>query len=72
MKKRKLMDMHMDELIANRDISDESIYVIYQFLTDLLTEFETKAFGRLRSYNEDQKALQKEINSQIEKNNPSF
>jgi hypothetical protein len=57
MKKRNLMDKQMSELISNRNISDESIYVIYQFLTDLLSEFESQAYGRLRRYIEEHKKL---------------
>lgn len=52
--KRNLMDEQMNKLISNRDISDESIYVIYQFLTDLLAEFESQAYGRLRRYSDEQ------------------
>ncbi len=53
MKKRNLMDEQMNELISDRDISDESIYVVYQFLTDLLIEFESQAVGRLRRYSKE-------------------
>lgn len=61
MKKRNLMNRQMNELISDRDVSDESIYVVYQFLTDLLAEFESQAVGRLRRYSKEQEKIQKEI-----------
>jgi hypothetical protein len=61
MKKRNLMDEQISELMANQDISDESIYVVYQFLTDLLAEFESQAYGRLRRYTQEQEKIQKEM-----------
>lgn len=62
MKKRNIMNEQMSELIADRNISDESIYVVYQFLNELLHEFESKAFSRLRRYTQEQEAIRKEIN----------
>ena len=40
----------IDEFIHNKDLSDESICAIYSFLEQILIEFETKAFCKLRSY----------------------
>ena len=62
----------MHELISDRDISDESIYVVYQFLTDLLAEFESKAYSRLKSYHEELEAIKKELWLQNGKDNQPF
>jgi hypothetical protein len=43
----------IDRLLSDENISDESVYAIYQFLEDLLMEFESKAFCQLRRYNKD-------------------
>jgi hypothetical protein len=57
MKKRNLMDEQISELISDRDISDESIYVVYQFLTYLLAEFESQAYSRLKRYSKKQEKI---------------
>ena len=44
----------IDALMCDENISDESVHAIYQFLEDLLLEFESKAFGRLRRYSQEQ------------------
>jgi hypothetical protein len=59
--KRNLLEAKMSELIAARDVSDESIYIVYQFLTDLLAEFELQAGGRLRRYYREQEEWQDKI-----------
>jgi hypothetical protein len=43
----------IDELVSNENVSDESVYMIYQFLENLLHEFESKAFCRLRRYHQE-------------------
>jgi hypothetical protein len=58
MTKRNFINDQISELINDPDISDESISIIYQFLTDLLLNFESQAFGRLRRYyNQRQKKI---------------
>ena len=61
MQKPNLMDETMSELISNRDISDESIYVVYQFLSNLVLEFESHALGRLRRYSREQEKMREEM-----------
>ena len=39
----------IDEVLSREDLSDETIYAIYDFLLELLTEFESKGFCRLRN-----------------------
>lgn len=63
MRKSNLMDETMSELISNRDISDETIYVVYQFLSDLVLEFEAHALGRLRRYSREQEKMREEMMS---------
>jgi hypothetical protein len=49
------------EFIHNKDLSDEAIYAIYSFLERILTEFETKAFCRLRTYIQAQEEIHRNI-----------
>ena len=51
----------ISELTSNRDISDESIYVVYQFLSDLVLEFESQALGRLMRYSKEQEKMREEM-----------
>ncbi len=50
MTKHNLCNELINNLISDPDISDESIVVVHQFLTDLLFEFESQALGRLKRY----------------------
>lgn len=61
MKKCNCITKQISDLISDRDVSDESIYVLYQLLTDLLVEFESQALSRLRRYSKQQEKMQKEI-----------
>lgn len=58
MTKHNLCNELINNLITDPDISDESIVVVHQFLTDLLFEFESQALGRLLRYD---KRRQKDI-----------
>lgn len=40
----------IDKFILDNNISDEAAYAIYLFLENLLTEFESNAFCKLRRY----------------------
>ena len=50
----------ISELISNRNISDETVYIVHQFLSDLVLEFEAQAYCRLRRYSKAQEAKQRE------------
>lgn len=63
MSRPNLMDEQMSDLITNQDISDESIYIVYQFLNDLVLEFESQALGRLMRYNKEQEEMREEMMS---------
>jgi len=41
MSKHNLITNKINELINDPDVLDESIYVVYQFLSELLLEFES-------------------------------
>lgn len=51
----------INELISDHEVSDESIYVAYQFLSDLLIEFESQALGRLKRYGQAQQEMRSKI-----------
>jgi hypothetical protein len=55
MKKQKL-NHWMDEFIYNEDLSDESMYAVYNFMQQVLMNFEMKAFHKIRNHS---RALQK-------------
>ena len=57
---KRLIHNQISNFITDPDVSDESIYVVYQFLSDLLVEFESQALGRLRRYHHRQEKRQKE------------
>lgn len=40
----------IDELMSDENVSDESVYAIHRFLENLILEFESKAFTRLRQH----------------------
>lgn len=44
----------IDLLMRDENVSDESVHAIYQFLEDLMNEFASKSFDRLRRYSQDQ------------------
>jgi hypothetical protein len=66
MLKPSLIDAQMSDLISNQDISDESIYIVYQFLNDLVLEFESQALGRLMRYHKEQEQIREEMMSRQE------
>ena len=68
MKKHALMCKQLHELMSDLDISDESIYVIYQFLADLLTEFD----DRLKKYTQELEAIKNELWLQNDIDKPSI
>ena len=45
-----LVSRSIYELISNPDVSDESVYLICEFLTDFLSEFEAQADARIRRH----------------------
>ena len=57
MTKHRLMNEQIHALISDPEVSDESIHVLYHFLSDLLEEFETQAFCRLRRYQQEQEEI---------------
>ena len=63
MLKPSLIDEQLSNLISNQDISDESIYIVYQFLSDLVLGFESVALGRLMRYSKEQEKMREEIMS---------
>lgn len=63
MLKPSLIDEQMSDLISNQDISDESIYIVYQFLSDLVLGFESQALGRLMRYSKEQERMHEEMMS---------
>ena len=63
MLKPSLIDEHLSNLISNRDVSDESIYIMHQFLSDLVLWFESQALGRLMRYSKEQEKMREEMMS---------
>lgn len=47
----------LDEFIFNDALSDESIYAIYNFLTQILMQIEMKALHKLRNYAQAQEEI---------------
>jgi hypothetical protein len=66
MLKPSLIDAQLSDLISNQDISDESIYIVYQFLNDIVLEFESQALGRLMRYYKEQEQIREEMISRQE------
>ena len=58
-----LIDAQMSDLISNQDISDESIYIVYQFLSDLVLAFEAQALGRLMRYDKAREKMREDMMS---------
>jgi hypothetical protein len=61
MLKSSLIYQQISDLISNQDVSDESIYIVYQFLSDLVLGFESQALGRLRRYSKEQEKVRQEM-----------
>lgn len=40
----------MDEFIFNEELSDESMYAVYNFMQQVLINFEMKAFHKIRNH----------------------
>ena len=57
MLKPSLIDEQLSNLISSQDVSDESIYIVYQFLSDLVLGFESQALGRLMRYSKEQEKM---------------
>jgi hypothetical protein len=55
LEKHYLVSQSIYTLVSNPDVSDESIYVLYEFLTDFLSEFESAAYGRIRRHLQEKK-----------------
>ena len=58
MRKMRLLNEQVYELVSDPSVSDESIHIVHQFLKNLLEEFETQAFCRLRRYTKEMEELQ--------------
>jgi hypothetical protein len=56
----------MDEFIYNEELSDESMYAVYNFMQQVLINFEMKAFQKIRNHS---RALQKNNRSYEFQNN---
>lgn len=54
MKKNRWVNEAISELVSNRKVSDETVYIVHQFLSDLVLEFEAQAYCRLRRYSKAQ------------------
>jgi hypothetical protein len=61
MLKPSFIDEQLSNLISNQDVSDESIYIVYQFLSDLVLGFESQALGRLMRYSKEQEKMREEM-----------
>jgi hypothetical protein len=61
MLKPSLIDEQLSNLISNQDISDESIYIVYQFLSNLVLGFESVALGRIIRYSKEQEKMREEM-----------
>jgi len=61
MLKPSLVDKQLSDLVSNQNVSDESIYIVYQFLSDLVFGFESQALGRLMRYSKEQEKMREEM-----------
>lgn len=57
--KNQTLDNWIDDFIVNEELSDETIYAIYDFLLQLLLTFEMRGFHRPRSYAKEQEEINK-------------
>jgi len=64
MEKPYLMSQSIYKLVSNPDVSDESIYVLYEFLTDFLSEFESQAYSRIRHHLQEQEMQKERLHKQ--------